>query len=71
MIDQTTVDLRIAEHTTGVARVNGAAWRREGEPRRSIRATVAGALFALAARLDTVVSTARQRDAARMPTSPA
>jgi hypothetical protein len=71
MIDRTTFDLRIAEHATGVARINGAAWRQEGETRRSIRALAASALVALARRLDTAVSPARQRDMAHMPTNPA
>jgi hypothetical protein len=71
MRHRTTFDLRIAEQATGVAQANGAAWRREGEAGRSIRALAAIALVALAARLDTPIPTARQRDAALMPTGPA
>ncbi|CAA9332348.1 MAG: hypothetical protein AVDCRST_MAG40-1968 [uncultured Gemmatimonadaceae bacterium] len=71
MIDRTTFDLCIAEHATGVAQINGAAWRREGEARRSIRAMAAIALVALVTLLDAAASPTRQRDTALMSTKPA
>ena len=53
MIERTTFDLRIAEQQQTAARINAADWQHQGEPRRrAIRATVAAALVALAARLD-------------------
>jgi hypothetical protein len=54
MIDRTTFDLRIADHSATTARINGSDWQRQGAPKhRAIRATLAAALIALAARLDT------------------
>ena len=53
MFDRTSLDLRFAEHTTTTARINARAWQRQGAPpRRAIRAALAAALVALAARLD-------------------
>jgi hypothetical protein len=53
MIDRTTFDLRVAEHTTTTAGINRTDWQRQGEIRPSaIRSGVAAALVALAARLD-------------------
>ena len=52
MIDRTTFDLRMAEHTATTARINQGDWQRQGEPKgRTIRAVLAGVLIALAARL--------------------
>jgi hypothetical protein len=52
MIDRTTFDLRIAEHTATTARINGGDWQRGKRKHRAIRATLAAALVSLAARLD-------------------
>ena len=52
MIDRTTFDLRIAEHTTTTAAINAREWRQQSTPkRRAIRTALAAALVALAARL--------------------
>ena len=52
MIDRTTFDLRLADHTTATARINDSDWQRQGEPqRRALRPVLATALIALAARL--------------------
>ena len=52
MIDRTTFDVRIAEHTTTTTAINASDWRRQETPkRRAIRAALAAALVGLAARL--------------------
>ena len=51
MIDRTSFDLRIAEHNATTARVNQSEWRHGQPARRPIRAALANALVALAARL--------------------
>ena len=52
MIERTTFDLRMAEHTTTTARINACDWQRQGQPKvQVIRAALAAALIALAARL--------------------
>jgi hypothetical protein len=51
MIDRTTFDLRIAEHSATTASVNQSDWRHGQPARRPIRAALANALVALAARL--------------------
>ncbi len=53
MIDRTSLDLRLAEHRAATTRIDGVAWQRQGatEP-PAIRAMLAAALVALAARLD-------------------
>jgi hypothetical protein len=53
MIERTTFDLRIADHTTATARINASDWQRQAKPkRRVVRTAFATALVALAARLD-------------------
>ena len=53
MIERTTFDLRIAEHTSTAARINASDWQRQGPPKaQAVRAALAAALVALAARLD-------------------
>ena len=53
MIDRTTLDLRLADHTTTTARINARDWQRQAKPqRRVVRTAFATALVALAARLD-------------------
>ena len=51
MIDRTSLDLRIAEHRTTIARANETGWRQGRSPRHPLRAALAAALVALAARL--------------------
>ncbi len=52
MIDRTTFDLRIAEHSTTTARVNSTDWQHGQPARRPVRSVLATALVSLAARLD-------------------
>jgi hypothetical protein len=52
MIDRTTFDLRIAEHSTTTARVNSTDWQHGQPARRPVRRVLAIALVSLAARLD-------------------
>ena len=52
MIDRTSLDLRIAEHSATTARINQFDWRHGQPARRPIRAALATVLVALAARLD-------------------
>ena len=67
MIDLTSLDLRMADHTTTTARINARDWQHQGTPQqRPIRAALAAALVALAARLDATALRARQ-DAATLP----
>ena len=64
MIDRTTLDLRIAEHSTTTASINASDWQQQAKPqRRSVRTALATALVALAARLDP--TRAQRQDAAR------
>lgn len=51
MIDRTTLDLRIAAHTATTASINQSDWQHGQPTRRPIRAALATALVALAARL--------------------
>lgn len=52
MIDRTTFDLRLAEHTVTTASINRSGWQRQGgHKHRAIRAALASALVALAVRL--------------------
>jgi hypothetical protein len=60
MIDRTSLDLRIAEHTTTTARINRTDWQQHQPVRRPLRAAVANALVTLAARLDPATGAARQ-----------
>ena len=61
MIDRTTLDLRIAEHNTMTARVNAREWQRQGQAMRPpMRAMLAAALVALAARIDATEPLARR-----------
>ena len=53
MIDRTTLDLRIAEHSATTARINQCDWRQQREPqRRAMRIVAADICMALAALLD-------------------
>ena len=52
MIDRTSLDLRIAEHTTVTARINARDWQHQGQPKsQAMRTMLAAALVFLAARL--------------------
>ena len=51
MIDRTSFDLQIAEHSATIARVNQSDWRHGQPAGRPIRAALASVLVALAARL--------------------
>jgi len=65
MIDRTTLELRLAEHHDTTARVNAGDWRRQGRGGgHPLRAALAGALVALAARLDAAALPARPAEVA-------
>jgi hypothetical protein len=65
MIDRTTLELRIAAHHGTTTTVNATAWRRQGRGAgHPLRAALAGALVALAARLDATALPARRADVA-------
>ena len=67
MIDRTALDLRIAEHSTMTARINGQEWQRQGRiARPTLRAGLAALMIALAARLEPGTLPARQ-DGAMLP----
>ena len=72
MIDRTSLDLRMAEHSMTTARINARDWQQQAAPkRRAVRSALAAALVALAARLDATATLARREDAALAPANPA
>ena len=64
MIDRTEFDLRLAAHTATTTRADRGAWRQQGLGRHPVRAALAVALLALAARLDDAALLARRADQA-------
>jgi hypothetical protein len=60
MIDRTTFDLRIAEHSATTARANDTEWQHNQPTRRPIRTLIANALVTLATRLDPTSAATRQ-----------
>lgn len=72
MIDRTEFDLRLAAHNAAITRANQREWQQQGgAARRSIRAALAAALIALAARLDSAVLAALPAGGALIPANPA
>jgi hypothetical protein len=70
MIDRTEFDLRIAAHHGTTTTVNATEWRRQGRRAgRPLRAALAGALVALAVRLDAAALLPGRADTARIASS--
>ena len=69
MIDRTTLDLRLADHRSTTARIEGSAWQRQqgvpGHPARAVMATVLVALGARLARVAHVAAHAAHRQPGR------
>ena len=71
MIDRTSLDLRIADHSTTTALINQSGWRHNQPARRPIRIALASLLVSLAARLAPVATAAERRNLANQEQSAA